>query len=282
MVKPFFKWPGSKSWLVTRFANIWPTNRLHVVEPFVGSAAFFLGTNCSSALLADTNRQVVDCLLAVRDKPKGVLAYLSRLTNTLEHYVRVRDEHPRNAVAAAGRLIFLTNTSWGGLYRENRDGRFNVPFGNNRRSFYCEDAILTASIKLKDADIRHWHYQQTLSETGKNDLVFVDAPYVTKGATGGFDRYHATRFSWGDQADLAKILTTRSMRSRKILVTCAANPDLFHLFPNWKAFEFSKRNSMTAHMTKSGYRTEALLVSPALSEFAVTLEEDLSRQQRLL
>lgn len=273
MVKPFFKWPGSKSWLVSRFADIWPSNLFRVVEPFVGSSAFFLGSSYSSALLADTNRQVVDCLLAVRDNPQDVLAYLAQLANTLEDYVRVRDESPRNAVAAAGRLIFLTNTSWGGLYRENRQGKFNVPYGNNGRSFYSEDAILSASVKLKHAEIRHWNYEQTLSESIKNDLVFVDAPYVTKRTPGAFDRYHATRFSWDDQVSLAKILTTRSMRSRKILVTCAADPDLFQLFPHWKAFEFTKRNSMTAHMARSGYRKEALLVSPALSEFSDALAE---------
>lgn len=273
MIKPFFKWPGSKSWLVSRLADIWPSDCPRVVEPFVGSAAFFLGSRCSSALLADTNRHIVDCLYAVRDKPKDVVAHLSRLSNTQKDYISVRDERPLNEVAAASRLIFLTNTSWGGLYRENRQGKFNVPFGNNGRSFYCEDAILAASIKLKHAEIRHWQFEQTLSESNRRDLIFIDAPYVTKSTSGGFDRYHATRFSWEDQVKLARILTTKSMRARKILVTCAATPDLFSLFPNWKVFQFTKRNSMTAHMAKSGYRREALLVSPALSEFAEALGE---------
>lgn len=150
MAKPFFKWPGSKSWLINRLTGIWPCDLLRVVEPFAGSAAFYLGSSCRSAFLADTNQQIVSCLSAVRDKPKKVLEYLSRLQNNRDDYARVRDETPANAVSAAGRLIFLTNTSWGGLYRENQRGKFNVPFGNNGRDFFCEETILSASEKLKN------------------------------------------------------------------------------------------------------------------------------------
>lgn len=273
VAKPFFKWPGSKSWLINRLTGIWPCDLLRVVEPFAGSAAFYLGSSCRSAFLADTNQQIVSCLSAVRDKPKKVLEYLSRLQNNRDDYARVRDETPANAVSAAGRLIFLTNTSWGGLYRENQRGKFNVPFGNNGRDFFCEETILSASEKLKNVEIRHWGFAQTLEKSEKNDLIFVDAPYVTKTTSEFFDRYHASRFRWGDQLTLAKLLNRRKMASKMMLITCAADPDLYQLFNDWSVFEFSKRNSMTAHTNKTGYRKEALLVSPALSDFSRHLED---------
>lgn len=273
MAKPFFKWPGSKSWLINRMANIWPTNSLRVVEPFAGSAAFFLGSGCQTALLADTNHHIVHCLSAVRDNPKKVLKYLSQLKNTREDYLRVRDDIPSNAVAAASRLIFLTNTSWGGLYRENRQGKFNVPFGNNGRSFFCEDTILCASEKLKTSDVMHWNFKQTIDTSKKSDLIFIDAPYVTKTTSEYFDRYHASRFCWDDQLSLAKLLTSKKMASRMMLITCAADADLYKLFSNWDVFEFTKRNSMTAHTNKAGYRKEAMLISPALEEFSNSIEE---------
>lgn len=272
MAKPFFKWPGSKSWLINRLTNIWPSDSLRVVEPFAGSAAFYLGSSYSSAFLADTNQQIISCLSAVRDKPKKVLEYLSRLQNNLENYSRVRNENPTSTVAAAGRLIFLTNTSWGGLYRENLLGKFNVPYGNNGRQFFCEDAILSASEKLKSVEIQHCGFAQTLEKPGKNDLIFVDAPYVTKINSQFFDRYHATKFGWDDQLLLAKLLNRKIMGSKKMLITCAADPDLYQLFAHWSVFEFSKRNSMTAHTDKRGYRTEALLLSPALNEFSRLIE----------
>lgn len=250
---------------------MWPSQSLRVVEPFAGSAAFFLGSGYQTAFLADTNPQVVHCLSAVRDKPKEVLKYLSRLNNTREDYIRVRDDISRDAVSAAGRLIFLTNTSWGGLYRENRQGKFNVPFGNNGRSFFCENTVIAASKKLKNAEIQNWTYKQTLEESKTNDLIFVDAPYVTKTASEYFDRYHASRFTWADQVTLARLLNRNKMTSKRMLVTCAADPDIFQLFEGWKVFEFTKRNSMTAYMSKAKYRKEALLVSPAFVNFSDAL-----------
>lgn len=272
MAKPFFKWPGSKSWLIRRIADTLPRVPFRVVEPFAGSAAFFLGSHFQTALLADTNKQVVDCLLAVRDKPSKVLKYLSTLKNDRNHYTEIRDTTPENTVAAAGRLIYLTNTSWGGLYRENRLGKFNVPFGNNGRSFFCEETIVSASEKLRSAEIRHSGFEGILNRTGKDDLIFIDAPYVTKATSEFFDRYHMSRFCWSDQTRLAKQLSTKKMATKFMLITCAADPDLYELFDDWSIFEFSKRNSMTAHTSKNGYRREALLVSPALIDVAVELE----------
>jgi DNA adenine methylase len=266
VAKPFLKWPGSKTWLVDQLVHLLPTSGLRVVEPFAGSAAFFLGSCYTSAILGDTNEQVAWCLQAVRDDAKNVLQFLSRLTNSLPDYVRVRDLRPSAPAEIAGRLIFLTNTSWGGLYRENQKGGFNVPFGNNGRSFFSEETILAASEKLSTSEVLHAGFAGTLANVQKSDLVFVDAPYVTKDNAQYFDRYHATRFRWADQVELAKLLNGRKFRSKLVIVTCAADADLYAVFPGWTVFEFSKRNSMTASTKSVGYRREALVVSPALNE----------------
>ena len=211
MAKTFFKWPGSKSWLIRLLSDTLPCMPFRVVEPFAGSAAFFLGSHYEAAYLADANKQIVDCLMAVRDQPGKVLRYLSTLENDRRLYVNIRDLVPTNAVAAAGRLIFLTNTSWGGLYRENKLGKFNVPFGNNGRSFFCEETIVSASEKLRHTEIEHLSFEQTLKHACKDDLIFVDAPYVTKATAKFFDRYHMSGFDWNDQLRLAKQLSTQKM-----------------------------------------------------------------------
>lgn len=272
MAKTFFKWPGSKAWLVSRIQGAFSDEPCRVVEPFVGSSAFFLGGCYSEALLGDTNKHVVMCLAAVRDEPKKVLKYLSRLQNNQEDFIRVRNEVPLDYVSAAGRLIFLTNTSWGGLYRENLAGQFNVPFGKNGRVFYSEESILIASDKLKGAEINNVDFSETLKLTKAGDLVFVDAPYVKKGQSGIFDRYLSTRFSWEDQVRLAKLLTAKRMESKKILVTCAADSDLYGLFPGWQVFEFDRRNSMIAYVSKARYRKEALLISPSFDSHFDVIE----------
>jgi len=273
LTKPFFKWPGSKAWLAGDLANILPTGLKRVVEPFAGSASFYLGTSYTRAFLADTNEHVVRCLRTVRDEPEEVLRYLGKLQNCLADYLVVRDQIPANDAAAAGRLIFLTNTSWGGLYRENLRGQFNVPFGRNGRSFFCREVLLEASNKLKGVEVQRLPFSQTLQVVKKDDLLFVDAPYVTERNAQYFDRYLASRFEWSDQVALARLLGSKKLRSKKILVTCAADKDLYRLFCDWSILVYRKRNSMTAHTKRAGYRSEALLVSPALREMSAHFQD---------
>lgn len=275
MVKPFFKWPGSKYWLINRLHNFLPSNISRVVEPFAGSASFFLGSPYNSGFLCDANPHIVDCLTAVRDNPDGVICLLSQLSNTNIDYNNVKAYVPRNKVEAAARMVFLTNTSWGGLYRENKSGAFNVPFGNNGRSFFCEQTIFSASTKLKNCEIVHSNFDTTLENSAKGDLVFVDAPYVTKIRAEYFDRYHSSGYDWSDQLVLAKLLRSRELKTRKVLITCAVDSNLYELFPGWGIIEFSKRNSMTAYKSNTGNRKEALLLSPALSGMFQELYENI-------
>jgi DNA adenine methylase len=268
VAKPYFKWPGSKVWLVNRLTEVLPEDFERIVEPFAGSAAFFLGGTCERALLGDTNEHITHCLTAVRDNPYEVIEHLSHLTNSLMDYNKIKDFQPSSSIQAAARMIYLTNTSWGGLYRENRRGFFNVPFGNNGRAFYCEEKIVLASKKLQGAEIIHGNFHVTIEKSSQDDLIFVDAPYVTKKTAQHFDRYHASGFAWKDQVELAGLLNNSRMNGRKILVTCAANSDLYEIFPEWSVVEFSKRNSMTAYKANAGSRTEALLISPALHQMA--------------
>lgn len=272
MIKPFFKWPGSKAWLAHRLNEVLSNDFERIVEPFVGSAAFFLGAECTKAILGDANEHIADCLLAVRDHPEKVIFLLSQLSNTLEDYNNVKNFVPSNSIHAAARMIYLTNTSWGGLYRENRGGKFNVPFGDNGRIFFCEGRILAASKKLQGAEVIHGDYKITIEKSREDDLLFIDAPYVTKTVAQHFDRYHSSRFGWNDQVALAQILRQSQMRNRKILVTCAANLELYQLFEGWGIVEFSKRNSMTAYKSNTGNRKEALLVSPVLHDLIEKLE----------
>lgn len=275
MVKPFFKWPGSKHWLINRLHNFLPSGVSRVVEPFAGSASFFLGSRYESGFLCDANPHIVDCLTAVRDRPCDVIGLLAQLTNTSADYNNVKNHIPRTAVEAAARMVFLTNTSWGGLYRENRSGAFNVPFGNNGRRFFCEETIFSASSKLANCEIVHSNFDWTLENSRKDDLVFIDAPYVTKIRAEYFDRYHSSGYDWSDQVALAKLLRSRRFNTRKVLITCAADPNLYELFPRWRVIEFFKRNSMTAYKNNTGNRKEALLLSPALDGLFRELDEHL-------
>jgi len=52
-VKPFLRWAGSKRKQLPVLREYWSTDFERYVEPFAGSACFFLSVGPSSALLAD-------------------------------------------------------------------------------------------------------------------------------------------------------------------------------------------------------------------------------------
>jgi len=271
MTKPFFKWPGAKTWLVAELADVFSFKGARVVEPFAGSASFFLGSGSETALLTDNNQHVATCLQAVRDNPDAVVARLARMSNEKNYYDTVRDQRPRSATGIAARLIFLTNTSWGGIYRENAQGRFNVPFGNNEREFCDPARIRRASQRLKNVEIGHRSYEVALEAAKATDILFVDPPYVSHVSRSGFNRYSAALYTWQDQMKLVKILTGKRLRGARTLVASAAALEIYQLFPGWHAVEFNKRKSMLTNRGEHGHRKEALLLSPALGALAANL-----------
>ncbi|MEE8112127.1 MAG: Dam family site-specific DNA-(adenine-N6)-methyltransferase, partial [Acidobacteriota bacterium] len=144
-----------------QFRPLIPSGFRGYVEPFAGSAAVFFrvanGGRTSRRLLADSNQELVNCYRVVRDQVEEVIRILRnhQKLHGNDHYYETRAVRPETLpeVDRAARMIYLNRTCYNGLYRENRAGRFNVPFGRYKNPRLCNESNLRAVARvLQGAD----------------------------------------------------------------------------------------------------------------------------------
>lgn len=227
MAKSFLKWAGGKTGYARLLESLSPPKWSgKFVEPFMGSAALFFQVEPDRAVLADSNEELVICFQEVRDHPHEVMGLLDEIPNEKEHYEMVRSTDPATLqpLHRAARVIYLNKTGFRGLWRVNRQGRFNVPYGAYERPYYNRDAFLMASKVLQGAKLRCGDYRECLRSARKGDWVYLDPPYVPTGAWGDFTRYTAGQFSGSDHEGLATQVRSLDARGVHFLLTNSDTP----------------------------------------------------------
>src|SRR5262249_13116484 len=142
----FLKWAGGKAQLVPQLARLLPAASGRYFEPFVGGGALFFALGRMPARLSDANPELIDAYRAVRDHTEALIVELRAHRYDPHHYYRVRalDPNRLSLVERAARPIYLNHAGYNGLYRVNRSGQFNVPFGRMSNPLLCDAANLRA------------------------------------------------------------------------------------------------------------------------------------------
>lgn len=215
--EPFLKWPGGKRGILPFVLPLIPRRVARYFEPFFGGGALFFRIKPAKASLSDSNEELINCYRQLRDNPSGVLAWLSRMRNSESEYYRTRSQSVRSKTKRAARLIYLTTLSFNGIYRVNRRGEFNVPYGyRSHLNPYQPDRIAEISDALQGTRLDCRDFDVSLKRAKYGDLVYLDPPYTVAHGNNGFLRYNAKIFSWADQARLAT--TAHELRGRGCFV----------------------------------------------------------------
>lgn len=203
---PFLKWVGGKTQLLPALLDYVPAHFNTYIEPFVGGGALFFALQPAKAVLADSNQELINCYTVVRDRVEELIAILSTYTYSEEFYYALRSEVPLDAVLRAARMIYLNRTCFNGLYRVNKKGQFNVPFGRYENPLICDaNKLRAASYALRNVELRCSNYQETLETCAKpGDFVYIDPPYHPVSQYSDFKRYTAEFFYADDQRALSE------------------------------------------------------------------------------
>ena len=227
MAKPFVKWVGGKGNLLNVLKDHLPNdfssqNDVTYVEPFVGGGAmlfYMLNTfkNIKHVLINDINRDLIRCYMLVKDEPQTLIDLLKPLSRKYfelrddarsSYFYEIRDEYNSRQLTEnqrAAYLIFLNQTCFRGLYRENSNGGFNVPFGNYKRPNICNSDVIMADHEvLSKVDIICGEYKNVLEHLDEVGYTFIylDPPYRPLLGSDNFKQYSKSGFGDSEQEEL--------------------------------------------------------------------------------
>lgn len=195
----FLRWAGSKRKLLPELLDAAPERFERYVEPFAGSACLFFALEPRKAVLGDINDDLINAYREIQSNVENVIRHLRQFRRGKREYYRVRSEPSERLSAAsrAARFIYLNRFCFNGLYRTNKGGRFNVPYGGQKSgALPTADALRSCAGSLRRAALRSGSFEDTLTEARPGDFVYLDPPYCI-GARRVFNEY--SNFSFGPQ-----------------------------------------------------------------------------------
>ncbi len=250
-VKPILKWAGGKTQMLSQLLPRVPERYGTYIEPFFGGGALFFALRPQSAVVSDSNPELVNLYRQVSLHVNDVIDCLSCYRNEEDLYydTRALDWRTLNPAQAAARTLFLNKTCFNGLYRVNRQGGFNVPFGRYKNPCICdEDALRAASEALAQVEIVCGDYLDVLSRYAKKgDFVFLDPPYVPVSKHADFKRYTANQFGEDDHRRLASEVKRLREMGCSVLLTNSAAPLVYELYGAYEHYVFDTKRHISCH-----------------------------------
>lgn len=275
-LRPFVKWVGGKRSLLPAIRPLVPEKIGCYVEPFCGGAGVFFDLvrqgKIEDGLLADANLRLIQTYQAVRDYSYEVIF---RMTDhqaappTKEQYLKLRACPPiveyheptsSRVIDVAEWFLLMNRLGYNGLYRVNKRGQFNVPFGSYKNpTFIDPENIRACAGALGNVALVCQDFEVTISRARPGDFVYCDPPYVPVNRTSRFTQYQQGGFGMDDQARLAAALRDAKDRGVSVLTSNSDTPEVRELYRGFELFEVRARRSISADGKKRNPVGELLI-----------------------
>ena len=260
--RPFLKWAGGKTQLLGEILKRFPQNFGRYHEPFIGGGAVFFALRPRRAVLSDINPELVETYTMIRDNVDEVIAALEKHQANEAHFyaVRAQKREALSEINAAARTIFLNRTCFNGLYRVNRKGQFNVPFGRYANPTLCDHSNLHAvSHALQGVDLKVQGVLEMSRSVRRGDLVYFDPPYDPVSPTASFTSYTHQGFGREEQAKLADLFRRLDARGVHVVLSNSDTPFIRELYQDFRVDEVYARRAINSRADRRGKVTEVLV-----------------------
>lgn len=264
--KPFLKWAGGKSQIIAdleiRLPDHIRKNKVikNYVEPFIGGGAFFFYLSSQyeiqKSTILDINPELYIAYNVIKLKPYELIDELNKCENNFllldnqnreTFYYDIRSKYNsqlkefnfnllnNNCIERTAQLIFLNKTCFNGLFRQNKKGEFNVPYGNYKKPSICNmNNIMECSKALVNTVILQGDFSKSSFYIDNDTLVYLDPPYRPINKTASFTSYSKDGFNDDDQIRLAEFYKEMSKKGAYLLLS---NSDPQNENPNDTFFE---------------------------------------------
>lgn len=242
-MKSIIRWAGSKRQLLPRLRQFWPKGTKRYVEPFCGSACLFFHLEPVEAILGDLNSELISTYGAIKRDSALVCECLRRLPKGRISYYRIRDVEIESLSEAeiAARFLYLNRYCFNGIYRTNRQGKFNVPYGPPRSdNDFDYEAIQNAAQLLKRASLVNADFEDTLKCVEQRDFVYLDPPFAVSQRR-IFAEYHPAAFGLNDLDRLQHCLVELDRKGVTFVISYADSKEARKLLELWKCMRVRTR-----------------------------------------
>ena len=293
IVKPFVKWAGGKNSLIPQLTKYYPLELKNgtierYIEPFVGGGAVLIDIlqkyEVKEAYAFDINKDLINCYNVIKTNVENLIQELDKkekefliLDNDArqQYFYNIRTEYNSYTldedinVKRASEFIFLNRTCFNGLYRVNKDGKFNVPCGKYKNPTICDSKNLRNLSKLiKNVTFEYGDYKKSESFVNENTFVYFDPPYRPLSITSGFTSYTKEDFNDDNQKELANYFYKLDLKNAKLMLS-NSNPKNVNkddnFFENiYKGFvinEVSAKRMINANAKGRGEISELLITN---------------------
>lgn len=228
-LKPFLKWAGGKRQLLPVLHQHLPPGFHTYYEPFVGAGALLLDLQPRQVVINDLNAELINCYQVIQKQPEALIQALQHHQNSPDYFYAIRalDRHPGayaqlTDVQRASRTIYLNKTCYNGLYRVNRKGEFNAPFGRYRNPCIADASTIRAVSRFLNARpvrLLNQDFEKSLTGARSGDFVYFDPPYDPLTASASFTAYQQDGFGRTEQKRLARVVHDLTRRGCRVMLS---------------------------------------------------------------
>lgn len=258
---PFLRWAGSKRQLIPELRRYWRPEFTRYIEPFAGSACLFFAVRPRRALLTDINRDLIRAYLEVKHRPLPLAQALVALRRSKKTFLALRNA-PLDGLSftsRAARLIYLNRFCFNGLYRTNRAGQFNVPYGAaGTGSLPSREQLLQCSQLLQVARLRCCDFEEALKDVQRSDFVYLDPPFSVSERR-IFNEYQAQMFSTADVRRLRAVLELLADRGARFLLSYVESSESDYLQKGFRVRRVQVRRNIAGFVGKRTTSEEVLI-----------------------
>jgi DNA adenine methylase len=268
LVAPFLKWVGGKRQLLKAINELLPKNIIDYYEPFVGGGALLFKIQPKKSVLNDFNKELINVYNVIKNEPELLINDLKIHPNTSDYFYKIRalDRSKKfeniSELKKASRVIYLNKTCYNGLYRVNKAGQFNTPFGKYvRPNIVNETTIRAVSEYLNGNDITilNGDFEAALKGIKKGAFVYFDPPFDPLSASSNFTGYVQGGFNTNDQIRLRDLCNQLNDKGIKFLVSNSATPLIEDLYKDYEIKHVKAKRSINSVAEKRGEIDEVLI-----------------------
>lgn len=269
LAAPVLKWVGGKRQLMGEIEKVLPKSYTTYYEPFIGGGAVLFELQPNKAVISDVNSELINLYNIIKDDVELLIADLKKHENTQEYFYKIREmDRDRKVyenlskVEKASRIVYLNKTCFNGLFRVNKAGEFNSPFGKYKNPNIVDEVTLRAVSKYfnkVDIKILNCDFEKSLKDIRKGAFVYLDPPYDPVSSSANFTGYDKGGFNRDEQIRLKNLCDKLDKKGVKFLLSNSATDFIKDLYKDYNIKIVKAKRAINSNGNARGEVDEVLV-----------------------